>query len=61
MKVLKEIGKETYGHDGRAINMHSERTYRDGNGNLYVLSKTMDGSFIAVLKSARIPQAVTKA
>lgn len=43
MKVLKEIGRETYGHDGRAINKHSDRTYRDGNGNLYVLSRTLDG------------------
>ena len=43
MKTLKEIGRETYGHDGRAINKHSDRTYRDGNGNLYVLSRTLDG------------------
>jgi hypothetical protein len=43
MKKLTEIGRETYGNDKRAINKHSERTYRDGDGNLYVLSRTLDG------------------
>jgi hypothetical protein len=43
MKTLTEIGRETYGHDNRAINKHSTRTYRDDCGNLYVLSKTLDG------------------
>ena len=32
---LTEIGRETYGHDDRAINRHSERIYRDQDGNLY--------------------------
>ena len=40
---LVETRRETYGHDGRAINRHSERWYRDGDGNLYVLSRTLDG------------------
>ena len=43
MKTLTEIGREVYGHDGRAINRHSERKYRDGDGNLYILSRTLDG------------------
>ena len=43
MKELIEFRRETYGHDGRAINRHSERWYRDRNGNLYVLSRTLDG------------------
>jgi hypothetical protein len=43
MKTLVEIGRETYGHDGRAINRHSERRYRDAQGKLYVLSRTLDG------------------
>ena len=42
-RTLVEIGREVYGHDKRAINKHSERTYRDINGNLYVLSRTLDG------------------
>ena len=40
---LIEIRRETYGHDCRAINRHSERWFRDKDGNLYVLSKTLDG------------------
>lgn len=43
MKILKEIGRETYGHDNRAINKHAERTYRDQAGKRYVLSRTLDG------------------
>ena len=41
--TLTEIGRETYGHDERAINRHCERRYRDQNGSLYVLSRTLDG------------------
>jgi len=41
--TLTETARETYGHDERAINRHSERRYRDQNGKLYVLSKTLDG------------------
>ena len=40
---LIEIRRETYGHDRRAINRHSERWFRDRDGNLYVLSRTLDG------------------
>ena len=40
---LTEIGRDVYGHDERAINLHSERTYRDQDGKLYVLSRTLDG------------------
>ena len=40
---LVEIGRETYGHDERAINRHSERRYRADDGRLFVLSKTLDG------------------
>ena len=40
---MREVGRETYGHDGRAINRHSERRYEDRDGNLYVLSRTLDG------------------
>jgi len=43
MKVLVEIGRQVYGHDGRAINRHSERTYRDEAGQLFILSRTLDG------------------
>ena len=43
MKILKESGRETYGHDDRAINTHSERHYQDQTGKCYVLSKTLDG------------------
>lgn len=43
MKVLKEIKRETYGHDERAINLHSERWYEDSKGQIYVLSRTLDG------------------
>jgi len=43
MKLLTEIGRETYGHSGRAINLHSERTYRDQAGALFILSRTLDG------------------
>lgn len=40
---LIEIKRETYGHDGRAINRHSERWYEDELGNRYILSRTLDG------------------
>jgi len=43
MKSLKEIKRETYGHDARAINRHAERLYEDEAGNRYVLSRTLDG------------------
>lgn len=43
MKQLIEISRETYGHDNRAINKHSERRYRDQSGKFYVLSRTLDG------------------
>jgi len=43
MKQLREIGRETYGHDARAINRHDERWYEDATGNRYVLSCTLDG------------------
>ena len=43
MKRIKEIGRETYGNDGRAINRHAERTYEDEAGNRYILSRTLDG------------------
>ena len=43
MKLLTEISRKTYGHDATAINKHSERRYRDENGQLYVLSCTLDG------------------
>lgn len=43
MNRLKEIRRETYGRDARAINRHSERWYEDAAGNRYVLSRTLDG------------------
>jgi hypothetical protein len=43
MRTLTEIGREVYGHDRRAINKHSERTYEDERGLRYVLSRTLDG------------------
>jgi hypothetical protein len=43
MKRLKEIGRETYGHSARAINLHCERLYADEAGNRYILSRTLDG------------------
>ncbi len=43
MKVLKEIKRESYGHDERAINRHSERWYENDKGQIYVLSRTLDG------------------
>ena len=43
MRALKEIRRETYGHDTRAINKHSERWYQDEQGQIYVLSRTLDG------------------
>ena len=43
MKTLVEMSREIYGHNGRAINRHSERIYRDARGQRYVLSKTLDG------------------
>ena len=43
MKTLIEVSRETYGHDGRAINRHSERKYKSQDGKCYVLSRTLDG------------------
>ena len=43
MKALREIGRETYGHDANSINKHSERWYEDETGNRFVLSCTLDG------------------
>jgi len=43
MRMLIEISRETYGHDHTGINKHSDRKYRDTEGNLYVLSRTLDG------------------
>lgn len=43
MKRLIEVGRETYGHDARAINRHSERKYRDEQSRFYILSRTLDG------------------
>jgi hypothetical protein len=43
LKTLVEIGRKTFGHDACAINRHNERKYRDQAGNLYVLSRTLDG------------------
>lgn len=43
MPRLIEVNRETYGHDARAINRHSDRKYRDENGKFYLLSRTMDG------------------
>jgi hypothetical protein len=43
MRTLREIGRETYGHDARAINRHADRAYEDKAGNRYVLSRTLDG------------------
>jgi hypothetical protein len=40
---LRQIDWEIYGHDERAINRHSVRTYQDESGNLYELSRTLDG------------------
>ena len=43
MKAIREIRRETYGHDTRSINKHAERLYEDKTGNRYVLSCTLDG------------------
>lgn len=43
MRRLKEIRRETYGHDATAINRHSDRWYEDEARNRYVLSRTLDG------------------
>jgi hypothetical protein len=43
MNTLIEIGREVYGHDARAINRHSTRMCRDEGGQLYLLSRTLDG------------------
>jgi hypothetical protein len=43
MITLTEVSRETYGHDERAINKHAERRYKDAHGNVYVLSRTLDG------------------
>ena len=40
---LRLVGQETYGHDDRAINRHTEQHYEDEAGNRYVLSRTLDG------------------
>lgn len=39
---MKEIDREQYGNDHRAINRHSVRTYQDEQGNLWKLSRTTD-------------------
>ena len=43
MPRLIETGRETYGHDARATNKHTDRRYRDENGRCYILSRTLDG------------------
>jgi hypothetical protein len=43
MRILKEVMRETYGNDGRSINRHTERRFQDEKGNLFVLSRTLDG------------------
>ena len=43
MKRLREIKRNIYGHDRYAINRHSERVFEDEGGNLFVLSRTLDG------------------
>ena len=40
---LMLINDETYGHDVKSINKHRDKTFEDKKGNLYVLSKTLDG------------------
>ena len=40
---LTLINDETYGHDVKSINKHRDKTFEDKRGNLYVLSKTLDG------------------
>lgn len=40
MRALSQIRIETYGHDNRAINRHTDRIFNDGKGNLFMLSKT---------------------
>lgn len=42
--MIKEIDREIFGHDKRAINKHSTRTYEDESGNLYKLDRTLDGA-----------------
>lgn len=42
-KRLIEIRHETYGHDARAINRHSERWYPDAAGGMYAPSGALDG------------------
>ena len=44
MRRLSEVGRETYGHSARAINLHAERCYEDEAGNRYILSRTLDGT-----------------
>ena len=44
MKTLREVKRETYGHDHVSINRHSDRRYEDEKGMLYVLSRTLDGA-----------------
>lgn len=41
--MIHEIDRDYYGHDERAINKHSTRTYTDEDGNLYKLDRTLDG------------------
>jgi len=41
--MLKEISREIFGHDEKAINKHSVRIYIDENGNLWQLDRTLDG------------------
>jgi hypothetical protein len=42
---LTEISRERYGGgDGKAINKHSDRTYRDQHGNKYLISRNLSTS-----------------
>jgi hypothetical protein len=43
MSKLKEIERDYFGNDERAINKHSTRTYEADNGKLYKLDRTCDG------------------
>lgn len=43
MRILKEVRRETYGHDSRSINKHADRVYEDQKGKRYMLSRTLDG------------------
>lgn len=41
---MREIDRDYYGHDKRAINKHSTRTYVDQRGRLFKLCRTTDGT-----------------